>query len=64
MRVALGVAVFAGMLGVTIFGILFTPVFYFVIRWFSGSGKKTGAALSELDGEKIGSAHAVTVESH
>jgi multidrug efflux pump len=36
MRVALGVAVFSGMLGVTIFGIFFTPVFYVVIRWFSG----------------------------
>jgi multidrug efflux pump len=35
MRVALGTAVFAGMLGVTIFGIFFTPVFYSVIRWFS-----------------------------
>jgi multidrug efflux pump subunit AcrA (membrane-fusion protein) len=28
-------AVFSGMLGVTIFGIFFTPVFYFVVRWFS-----------------------------
>jgi multidrug efflux pump len=39
MRVALGVAVFSGMLGVTIFGIFFTPVFYVVIRWFSGRGQ-------------------------
>jgi multidrug efflux pump len=39
MRVALGVAVFSGMLGVTIFGIFFTPVFYVVIRWFAGKGK-------------------------
>jgi multidrug efflux pump len=36
MRVALGIAVFSGMLGVTIFGIFFTPVFYVVVRWFSG----------------------------
>jgi multidrug efflux pump len=35
MRQALGVAVFSGMLGVTIFGIFFTPVFYVVIRWFT-----------------------------
>jgi multidrug efflux pump len=35
MRVALGVAVFSGMLGVTIFGIFFTPVFYAVVRWFT-----------------------------
>lgn len=32
MRHAMGVAVFSGMLGVTFFGLLFTPVFYFVIR--------------------------------
>jgi hypothetical protein len=43
MRVALGVAVFSGMLGVTLFGIFFTPVFYVVIRWFSG-GKEGKAA--------------------
>jgi multidrug efflux pump len=35
MRVALGVAVFSGMLGVTIFGIFFTPVFYSVIVWLA-----------------------------
>jgi multidrug efflux pump len=35
MRHTLGVTVFSGMLGVTIFGILFTPVFYFVIRWLT-----------------------------
>jgi multidrug efflux pump len=35
MRFALGVAVFSGMLGVTIFGVFFTPVFYYVIRWFA-----------------------------
>jgi multidrug efflux pump len=32
MRQALGVAVFSGMLGVTGFGLLFTPVFYVVVR--------------------------------
>ena len=35
MRVALGIAVFAGMLGVTICGIFFTPVFYNVITWLT-----------------------------
>jgi multidrug efflux pump len=34
MRRTLGTAVFAGMLGVTIFGIFLTPVFYYVIQWF------------------------------
>jgi multidrug efflux pump len=33
MRQALGLAVFSGMLGVTLFGIFLTPVFYLVIRW-------------------------------
>lgn len=35
MRSTLGIAVFSGMLGVTVFGVFFTPVFYYVIRWFS-----------------------------
>ena len=34
MRRALGVAVFGGMLGVTVFGVFLTPVFYYVIRRF------------------------------
>jgi len=33
MRRTLGTAVFAGMLGVTLFGIFLTPVFYYVIQW-------------------------------
>lgn len=32
MRHAIGVAVFSGMLGVTFFGIIFTPVFYVLLR--------------------------------
>ena len=32
MRQALGTAVFFGMLGVTLFGLLFTPVFYVLVR--------------------------------
>jgi multidrug efflux pump subunit AcrB len=35
MRRTLGTAVFSGMLGVTLFGIFLTPVFYYVIQWFS-----------------------------
>jgi multidrug efflux pump len=34
MRRTLGVAVFSGMLGVTLFGIFLTPVFYNAIQWF------------------------------
>ena len=36
MRQSLGTAVFSGMLGVTFFGLIFTPVFYVVMRWVSG----------------------------
>jgi hypothetical protein len=32
MRRSLGTAVFSGMLGVTVFGIFLTPVFYYVIQ--------------------------------
>ncbi len=39
LRIALGTAVFWGMIGVTIFGLIFTPVFYVVVRKFFG--KKT-----------------------
>jgi multidrug efflux pump len=47
MRVALGVAVFSGMLGVTFFGIFFTPVFYVVIRWFSERNAPGPAAAAK-----------------
>jgi multidrug efflux pump len=37
MRRAMGVAVFSGMIGVTMFGIFFTPVFYVLLRALSGN---------------------------
>jgi len=37
MRIALGTAVFWGMIGVTLFGLIFTPVFYVVIRRLAGT---------------------------
>ncbi len=36
MRRTLGTAVFAGMIGVTLFGIFLTPVFFYVVRRLSG----------------------------
>jgi multidrug efflux pump len=45
MRHAMGVAVFAGMLGVTFFGLLFTPVFYTVIRRIVERRQVAGPAL-------------------
>ncbi len=47
MRRALGLAVFAGMLGVTLFGIFLTPVFYYVIR--AVSDRWTGRSSAEND---------------
>ena len=41
MRFTLGVAVFSGMIGVTLFGIFLTPVFYSVIQMIFGRRKKT-----------------------
>ena len=43
MRRLLGTAVFAGMLGVTLFGIFLTPVFYYVIQWFKDRNAPAGA---------------------
>ena len=37
MRQALGVAVFAGMLGVTLFGVFLTPVFFVLVDWLTHS---------------------------
>jgi multidrug efflux pump len=37
MRRTLGVAVFAGMIGVTLFGLLLTPVFFNVVDRLSGT---------------------------
>jgi multidrug efflux pump len=44
MRQSLGTAVFSGMIGVTLFGIFLTPVFYFVLTWL-GSHKQAATAL-------------------
>ena len=54
MRRSLGTAVFSGMLGVTLFGIFLTPVFYYVIQWFGerkqkGTHTETPAALHQLE---------------
>jgi multidrug efflux pump len=42
MRHTLGTAVFAGMIGVTLFGIFLTPVFFYIVRWLSGQGGRRG----------------------
>jgi len=42
MRRTLGTAVFSGMLGVTLFGIFLTPVFYYVIQWLKDQWIRRG----------------------
>ena len=56
-RRALGVAVFAGMLGVTIFGLFLTPVFYVVIRSLvsrrAASTAPEGQSYPKRDSERL-----------
>ncbi|OYW58349.1 MAG: hydrophobe/amphiphile efflux-1 family RND transporter [Rhizobiales bacterium 12-68-15] len=39
LRQSLGTAVFSGMIGVTVFGLIFTPVFYVFARWLASFGE-------------------------
>jgi len=47
MRQSLGTAVFFGMLGVTGFGLLFTPVFYVVVRGWSDRLRRTSVVANQ-----------------
>jgi multidrug efflux pump subunit AcrB len=40
LRQTLGTAVFSGMIGVTAFGLIFTPAFYVICRWLAALGRK------------------------
>jgi multidrug efflux pump subunit AcrB len=42
LRQALGTAVFFGMIGVTAFGLIFTPVFYVIAQWIASLGPRRG----------------------
>ena len=77
MRRRLGIAVFSGMLGVTLFGILLTPVFYYLIVrifriakfGFRGPRLTGSTSCSGLDGGErrildVGAASAPVVLSH
>ena len=50
MRQAMGVAVFSGMIGVTLFGLFLTPVFYVVLMKL-GFGKKSVSVNQTPKGE-------------
>ncbi len=57
-RQALGIAVFAGMLGVTLFGLFLTPVFYVGLRKLAGPLKHQHPSTME------GEAHGLPGEQH
>jgi HAE1 family hydrophobic/amphiphilic exporter-1 len=47
MRQALGTAVFFGMLGVTVFGLFFTPTFYVLVRAMATKTRAIGATIAD-----------------
>jgi len=49
MRHAMGVAVFSGMLGVTFFGLLLTPLFYLLVRKYLRSRRQPQPAAATAD---------------
>jgi hydrophobe/amphiphile efflux-1 (HAE1) family protein len=53
LRQTLGTAVFAGMIGVTAFGLIFTPAFYVICRWlaerFGPQGTRPAAAAQPAE---------------
>ncbi len=51
LRQVLGTTVFSGMIGVTIFGLIFTPVFYVVSRRLAGSSRSHAEAPAAQAGE-------------
>jgi multidrug efflux pump len=54
MRHAMGVAVFAGMLGVTFFGLFLTPVFYVLLRMLAKRFDKKIPAAATAAGKMEG----------
>jgi multidrug efflux pump len=62
MRRTLGTAVFAGMIGVTLFGLFLTPVFFYVIRALSGESQGAKGPFQEAlsvaaDGHAVQESH-------
>lgn len=49
MRHVMGIAVFAGMLGVTLFGLVLTPVFYIIVRRMAIAREQRRATSQALD---------------
>ncbi|MEL7348088.1 MAG: efflux RND transporter permease subunit, partial [Pseudomonadota bacterium] len=53
LRQALGVAVVFGMLGVTVFGLLFTPLFYALIRGVAEQASARAPLITEIGGRPV-----------
>jgi multidrug efflux pump subunit AcrB len=51
LRQTLGTAVASGMIGVTVFGLIFTPVFYVICRWLANLGGKPAGQAALAPGE-------------
>jgi multidrug efflux pump subunit AcrB len=50
MRRSLGTAMLWGAFGVTLFGIFLTPVFFYVVRWFSDRGQSKPEPSAAMEG--------------
>jgi multidrug efflux pump len=61
MRHVMGIAVFSGMLGVTFFGLMFTPLFYVIIRGLVSRRSTAGAELSAPVGSFAPVGHPLSV---
>jgi multidrug efflux pump subunit AcrB len=47
LRQTLGTAVFSGMIGVTVFGLIFTPAFYVICRWLALRARRARSAAGQ-----------------
>ena len=47
LRQTLGTTVFSGMIGVTVFGLIFTPVFYVIGRWVALRSQRRAAQQTQ-----------------
>ena len=54
LRQTLGTTVFSGMIGVTVFGLIFTPVFYVVCRWIAAAAPRASAAAGGAASGRVG----------
>jgi hypothetical protein len=64
MRRSLGIAVFSGMLGVTLFGIFLTPVFFSAIQSVGWTSKRPAPPKDQPDGEHPGTNNGKQHDQH